>query len=69
VMVAFELFKCKMCGLETRRKRLAQRYCSERCRNAAVQKRKRRKQSRCGDGKPCSISLGPQKGRPLHPPT
>jgi hypothetical protein len=48
-MLVFELFKCKSCGLETRRKRLAQRYCSERCRNAAVQNRKRRRESRSGD--------------------
>jgi hypothetical protein len=59
-MVAFELFKCKSCGLELRRKRLAQRYCSERCRNAAVQNRKRRKQ-RSGDGKPHSSPASPQK--------
>ena len=37
----FELINCKCCGLEVRRKRLAQRYCSERCRNASVQQRKR----------------------------
>lgn len=66
-MVAFELFKCKLCGLEVRRKRLGQRYCSERCRNAAVQNRKRRKQSRSGDGQPHSSLASPQKGLRLSP--
>ena len=66
-MVAFELFKCKSCGLEVRRKRLAQRYCSDRCRNAAVQNRKRRKQARSGDGKPSSSASGQQKRRLLPP--
>ena len=66
-MVAFELFKCKSCGLELRRKRLAQRYCSDRCRNAAVQNRKRRKQSRSGDGEPARSASGQQKRRLLPP--
>ena len=67
-MVVFELFKCKSCGLEVRQKRLAQRYCSERCRNGAVQNRKRRKQSRCGDSGLLKSPRGPQKRRlvPLH---
>jgi len=51
MMLVFELFKCKSCGLEIRRKRLAQCYCSGRCRNSAVQNRKRRKESRSGDSK------------------
>ena len=66
-MVTFELFKCKSCGLEVRRKRLAQRYCSGRCRNAAVQNRKRRKQARSGDDKPHSSPAKVQKARPLSP--
>ena len=66
-MVAFELFKCKSWGLEVRRKRLAQRYCSDRCRNAAVQNRKRRKQSRSGDGEP-PINVSGLKKRRLLPP-
>ena len=32
---------CKSCGLVVRRKRLAQRYCSKRCRDADAQRRKR----------------------------
>jgi hypothetical protein len=48
-MLTVELMKCSRCGLEVRRKRLAQRYCSERCRNASVQNRKRRKRARSGD--------------------
>jgi hypothetical protein len=63
-MPTFELFNCKRCGVETRRKRLAQRYCSERCRNAAVQERKRHKKSRSGDKK---ARTGCQKRR-LVPP-
>jgi hypothetical protein len=62
-MLVFELFKCKSCGLETRRKRLAQRYCSERCRNAAVQDRKRRKELRSGDSKRAGRPTGPQERR------
>lgn len=50
-MLTVELIKCRRCGLEVRRKRLAQRYCSERCRNASVQNRRRRKQRRSGDSK------------------
>jgi hypothetical protein len=67
-MVAFELLRCKSCGLEVRRKRLAQRYCSERCRNTAVQNRKRRKQSRSGDSGLLTSLRGAQK-RCLVPPT
>ena len=40
VMLA-KMIECSRCGLEVRRKRVAQRYCSERCRNASVQERKR----------------------------
>ena len=67
MMVAFELFKCKSCGLELRRKRLAQRYCSERCRNAAAQNRKRRKQARSGDGARSTSPAGPVKKAPATP--
>jgi hypothetical protein len=78
-MLVFELFKCKSCGLETRRKRLAQRYCSERCRNSAAQNRKRRKQSRSGDSKRVGSPKNPKIApllplyleavtRPLKPP-
>ena len=35
------MMTCIRCGLQVRRKRLAQLYCSERCRNASVQARKR----------------------------
>jgi predicted nucleic acid-binding Zn ribbon protein len=35
--------QCEVCGLTVRKKRLAQRYCSERCRNTATQRRKRTK--------------------------
>jgi len=34
---------CEVCGLTVRKKRKAQRYCSERCRNTATQRRKRSK--------------------------
>src|SRR5262249_53798846 len=44
-----EWFPCCRCGREIKRRRWQQRYCSERCRNAAVQERKRRKLSRSGD--------------------
>ena len=50
----FEELVCKRpgCGELVRRKRLAQLYCSERCRNAVVQGRKRRKQAQqSGDAK------------------
>ena len=50
-MLIFEFFECKSCGLETRRKRLAQVYCSESCRNHAVQYCKRRKGSKSVDSK------------------
>ena len=38
--------QCEVCGMTVRKKRTAQRYCSERCRNTATQRRKR---SRSGD--------------------
>jgi hypothetical protein len=66
-MVAFELFRCKSCGLELRRKRHAQSYCSQRCRNAAAQNRKRRKEARSGDGAPSTRPVGRPKRRPLPP--
>ena len=45
MVLPFEELVCKRpgCGELVRRKRLAQLYCSERCRNAVVQGRKRRK--------------------------
>ena len=35
--------QCEVCSLTVRKKRTAQRYCSERCRNTATQRRKRAK--------------------------
>ena len=61
-MLTTELIECKRCGNEVRRKRQAQRYCSEQCRNASVQDRKRRKRS--GDKE---SPKGPQKRRLLPP--
>jgi hypothetical protein len=40
-MLAGDMVKCKWCGLEVRRKRLAQRYCSKRCRDGASKLRSR----------------------------
>ena len=54
MVLSFEELVCKRpgCGELVRRKRLAQLYCSERCRNAVVQRRKRRKQAQqSGDAK------------------
>jgi endogenous inhibitor of DNA gyrase (YacG/DUF329 family) len=67
-MLIVELIQCRRCGSEVRRKRLAQRYCSERCRNASVQSRRRRKQAaRSGDNRDRRGRPGLEKRR-LVPP-
>ena len=47
-MPTFEMMKYARCGLKVRRKRVAQRYCSEHCRNAAVKQRQRARNTSSG---------------------